>query len=456
MKGPTIGCRMIVLALLVLVMAGCVHNPGWRSAYQAAYADRLAGVEVPTDAEIRAAGVRDERLAQPSAKVWETCLTLASQSWSLLGVGDDPGGGHRALLAAYHSAGWSGFLVDRWLAVSVQPLDERLTNVSVAFVSPETARVGSLAGDRPPARVHLGEGRSLGLAASTDLLLAIDRSYAEPDYLRRLSDAGLGIPRGPAASPQVEDDPAGDLRAERHGNYTSARFRRESFILDFPELEKRITGVAHRIAVAAGHPGTEIRVYFVADSELDPHIEANGDLFLSTGTLDAVANMDELAGIIAHEMAHLYLHHGRTRMSGVHVADYSAMTFTLAAGTAGDYYGVFRPLLNQVNNVNCATCGITIGTKAYQTRDLPGIVTSKDALAGAVGELAVTYGSLYVGALAGAGVARAEIHEFSQSEELAADEYGTELLWRAGFDYHALLTLLQRVQRAGHQLGPQR
>jgi hypothetical protein len=453
MKGPTIGCRMILLALLVLVLAGCVHNPGWRSAYQAAYADLLAGVEVPTDADIRAVSVRDERLAQPAAKIWETCLTLAGQSWSLLGVGDDPGGGHRALLAAYHSAGGSGFLVDRWLAVSVQPLDERLSRVSIAFVSPETARVGSLAGDRPPARVHIGKGRSLGLAASTDLLLAIERSFAEPAYLGRLGDAGPGIIRGPAMSPQVENDPAGDLRAERHGNYTSARFRRESFILDFPELGRRITAVAHRIAVAAGHPGTEIRVYFVADRELNPHIEANGDLFLSTGTLDTVANMDELAGIIAHEMAHLYLHHGRTRMSGVHAAAYSQMTLMLAGGTAGDYYGVIRPQLNQVHNINPVTCDITTCKKNYQAKDLPGIVTPGSALSGAVVELAVIYGSVYVGALAGTGVARAEIHEFSQSEELAADDYGTELLWRAGFDYHALLTLLQR---AGHQLGPQR
>jgi Zn-dependent protease with chaperone function len=428
MKRPTICGRLLLLILTVTTLAGCLHNSSWRSAYQTAYVDRLAGVEVPADDDIRGSSIQeDDQLAQPAAKVWESFLTLASQSCSLLGVRDDPGGGHRALVAAYHSVRGFDYLVDRWLAISVQPVADRLTRVSIALVSPETARVASLASDRAP--VNRERNRSLGLAASADLLLAINQSFAEPAYLRRIGEAKPGAPRAPGSRPKIEDDPTADLLVERHANFASALYRRESFVLPFPELERRLTDIAHRLAAAAGHPGDEIRVYLVVDRELDPHIEANGDLFLTTGTLDAVASVDELAGIMAHEMAHFYLHHGRTRSRGVRAAFLSQSSVAMAAELGGFTFGVILPEI----------------PKSPAPKDT--LWTSKQLLVGTVVAIATVSGAVYFGAAAGTGLARAEIHHFSQAEELAADDYGTELLWRAGFDYRGLLTLLQRVGR---------
>ncbi len=435
MKRHPIRCRLLLLALAVISLSGCVQNR-WRSAYQAAYLARLEGVEVPADTDVRALNVQEEeKLDQPVSRVWEAFLTLATETCSLLGVQDDPGGGHRALIAAYHSVRGFDVLVDRWLAVSIQPVDERFTRVSIALVSPETARVMPLASD--PATFDLGgeRSRSLGLAASADLLLAINQSFTEPAYLRVLGELRPGEPRGPALRPEIESHPQVDLLAERHGNYSSALYRRESFILHFPELERRLDDLAHRLAMAADHPGSEIRVYLVADRELDAHIEANGDLFLSSGTLDAVANADELAGIMAHEMAHFYLNHGRTRSRGVRAAFLSQSSVAIAAETAGFAFGVYLPSI----------------PKSPAPKDT--LWTPKQILVGTVVAIAAVSGGVYFGMFAGTGLARAEIHQFSQSEELAADDYGTELLWRAGFDYHGLLNLLQRT---GHDLGTAR
>lgn len=435
------GFRGLALLCAAIALPGCYRIRGPRSAYQAMYENRLVGVEVPSDQDIRAAEEAENRdLPQPVQRVWENFLDLATRSCGLLGVGDDPGGGHRALMVVGKNVDNSrvarALLIDRWLAVSLQPAGELSTRVTIAFVSPETARVAAIENDKPPRDFKLGENAAISLAASADLLLALEKSFAEGGYLEHLQEGPPPTPRGAPQNVPVKSDPKRGLLLNRHGNFTSAKVRRENFVLHFPELERRIGNVVHRLAIAAGQPGDEPRVFIVADLEVAPRMEPNGDLFLTTGTLDEARSLDELTGVIAHEMAHLYLHHGITRANSIHRAQVTGGVvlggFMLGGAVGGGLLPTSRP-------------------KSVAPKDT--VLTGKAVLIGVATSLGALYLSSQLGVGAGAGIASMAIDRFSRAEELAADDYGAELLWGAGYDYRGLLRFLEH---SGHRLAAKR
>jgi hypothetical protein len=187
----------------VATFISCAHLRGPHSDYQSFYQSRLVSIRVPTLAEI--ASPEDAPpmpLHQPIQRAWAACLQLATQSRGILGVAEDAGGGHRILLISgenleYKRDRWA--FVDRWLAVSLRPLAEDLTEVRVAFVSPKTARVAPFVGDRFPAGFKGDSQRSVSLSAREAFILALQKTFAEDEYLTRLGGsprpATRGVPR---------------------------------------------------------------------------------------------------------------------------------------------------------------------------------------------------------------------------------------------------------------------
>jgi Zn-dependent protease with chaperone function len=441
----------MVLLSGLLVFVGCAHLQAPQSPYRTFYKSRLEGVRVPTDAEIRAVDHQEQDFSRPIEEVWRACLDLAMQSWGILGLANDADGGHQLLLisgkrlAASQAA--REVILDRWLAISVEAASATSTRVDIAFVSPLTARVApaSVATDSIPPSFHIDQGRFVSSAATALFFDHLGTLLSENRYLASLAAPAHGlIQRGRFIGKERKVRPEKDqARMAQISELKSAIIRRERTILSFPLLEERLFSLARELAAAAGQRNLVTHVYVLSDSEPGCNIEANGDLFVSSGMLEllgaraaatSVADSDEapstdmLSGLIAHELGHLYLGHPFHRARALRIGGLSQKAWTLLATTAGALAG-----------------GLFDTSTPKSSRPVDTFLTNKQLLIGGV----VGAGTLLISGRLGEGIGTEigdfSVKRFTRAEELEADEYATELLWSAGYDYEALLQVLRQI-----------
>jgi hypothetical protein len=137
----------------------------------------------------------------------------------------------------------------------------------------------------------------------------------------------------------------------------------------------------------------------VAQKEINAFALPGGPMFVNVGTITAADNEAELAGVMAHEMAHVYMQHSAKQQ------DKGSLLQGLA-GLAG-------------------------------------------AMAGSVGG---TWGTLaQAGIQVGAGTI---LLKYSRGDEAQADAVGAIILWKAGFNPVALADFFEKLQAQGPS-GPQ-
>ena len=80
---------------------------------------------------------------------------------------------------------------------------------------------------------------------------------------------------------------------------------------------RRVYHIVARLLAANQLDATELvkRVNVVVSGEENAFVVPNGDVYVLTGMLDAVANDDELAGVLGHELAHNLCGHSAEQLS---------------------------------------------------------------------------------------------------------------------------------------------
>lgn len=139
--------------------------------------------------------------------------------------------------------------------------------------------------------------------------------------------------------------------------------------------------------------------HVVAQKEINAFALPGGEMFVNVGTITAAANEAQLAGVMAHEMSHVYMQHSAKQME-----------------------------------------------KAQLTQGLAGLV-------GAIlGDKGGTWGKLgQVGAQVGAGMV---MLKYSRGDEAQADEVGAMILYRAGYNPQAMADFFKTLEAQGGS-GPQ-
>ena len=141
--------------------------------------------------------------------------------------------------------------------------------------------------------------------------------------------------------------------------------------------------------------------HVVAQKEINAFALPGGPMFINVGTITAAANEAELAGVMGHEMAHVYMQHS-AKQAG------KARTTGLLAGLAG------------------AVLGASVG--------------------GAVAEL---------GQMGIQMTAQGVLLKYSRSDESQADAVGTVILYKAGYDPQAMADFFKTLESQGGQSPPQ-
>lgn len=131
----------------------------------------------------------------------------------------------------------------------------------------------------------------------------------------------LGDPGGGAISPAELDE---------IGRQELVQLRRYDLILQDPLVTNYIRDVGHRIAAQSDSPGMNIHYYVIATPVMNSFAFPGRNVAIFTGLFTATDNENELAGVIAHETAHVTQHHMARQ-----VADMQGMGWKELAGLLG-------------------------------------------------------------------------------------------------------------------------
>jgi hypothetical protein len=139
--------------------------------------------------------------------------------------------------------------------------------------------------------------------------------------------------------------------------------------------------------------------HVVAQKEINAFALPGGPMFVNIGTITAAENEAQLAGVMAHEMAHVYMQHSAKQQDKSSLLEGLAGLAGAAAGALGGFAG------------NAAKAGIQLGA-----------------------------GTLLL--------------KYSRGDEAQADAVGAVILWKAGFNPVALADFFQKLAEEGNN-GPQ-
>lgn len=132
--------------------------------------------------------------------------------------------------------------------------------------------------------------RAAALAAACLALLSAAASGADP--------AAVGIL--PPALTRTWADLSADVNDNRvYGN---------GLVL-MPHLQAYLNGLLGALKTAAGVPDWPGQVYITADTTLNAHSSAAGNIYLNMGVIRSAQTEDEVVAVLAHEFAHVYLNH---------------------------------------------------------------------------------------------------------------------------------------------------
>lgn len=90
--------------------------------------------------------------------------------------------------------------------------------------------------------------------------------------------------------------------------------RERTFVTNHPAFEAQVRVVTNALLPALRAPGLEFRFHVVQDTNLNAFAIPGGHVYIHTGLLGAVGRPEELAGVLAHEIAHVTQRHGLRKM----------------------------------------------------------------------------------------------------------------------------------------------
>jgi hypothetical protein len=140
--------------------------------------------------------------------------------------------------------------------------------------------------------------------------------------------------------------------------------------------------------------------HVVAQKEINAFALPGGPMFVNIGTITAADNEAQLAGVMAHEMAHVYMQHSAKQQDKGSLLEGLAGLAGAVAGTMGGTLG------------SLAQAGIQVGA-----------------------------GTLML--------------KYSRGDEAQADAVGAIIMWKAGFNPVALADFFEKIQAQGGGSGPQ-
>lgn len=182
----------------------------------------------------------------------------------------------------------------------------------------------------------------------------------------------------------------------RLGERIMVEIRRDPNYLDDAEVRDYVNALGNRLAARSDSPRQEFEFFVVRDPQINAFALPGGFIGLHTGLLLAAQSESEVAGVVAHEIAHVTQRH-IARMIG-------------------------QQSQSQLLSITALAVAILAARSNSQ-----------------VAEAALAFGQ--------AGVIQSQLN-FSREAEREADRLGLQMLEAAGFDPRGMGSFFERLQRA--------
>ena len=231
-------------------------------------------------------------------------------------------------------------------------------------------------------RVHQ---RPSTLAVALACVLACGAAAAQDN---RLPD--IGSSAGAVLSP---------ARQAEYGAMTLAQLRHEGYILDDPLLDGWLRDVGQRLGGSSDRPQQGFTFFLLRDRQINAFATLGGYIGMNAGLVLAADREDEVAGVLAHEVAHVTQQHV---LRGVEKAQRESLPILLA------------------------TLGAIIAAQQA------GGTTSGDATQAAV--------------MGGMGLLQQRQIDYTRDNEAEADRVGIRNLARGGYDAEAMAEFFETLQ----------
>jgi predicted Zn-dependent protease len=218
--------------------------------------------------------------------------------------------------------------------------------------------------------------------------LAFALSAAAGAQDNRLPD--IGSSAGAVLSPAQQAE---------YGAMTLAQLRHEGYVLDDPLLDGWLRDVGQRLGGASDRPQQPLTLFLLRDRQINAFATLGGYVGVNAGLVLAADREDEVAGVLAHEIAHVTQQHV---LRGAEKAQRESL-----------------PILQ-------ATLGAIIAAQQA------GGTSSGDATSAAV--------------MTGLGLLQQRQIDYTRDNESEADRVGIRTLARAGYDPEAMAVFFQTLQ----------
>lgn len=116
------------------------------------------------------------------------------------------------------------------------------------------------------------------------------------------------------------------------GRQYAAQINEELPIVQDAEISRYINALGNQIARASDDRGLEWSFYVVNDPSINAFAVPGGFIYVNRGLIERTGNMNELAGVLGHEIAHVTERHSMERMRD---ADRAGIGVTVACVLTG-------------------------------------------------------------------------------------------------------------------------
>jgi len=175
------------------------------------------------------------------------------------------------------------------------------------------------------------------------------------------------------------------------------RLREPSYV-DDPEINDYLGNIGRRLVEASDNPTGEFHFFAIRENTVNAFAMFGGFIGVNTGTILTAQSESELAGVLAHEIAHVTQNH------------------------------LARQIAKEKQNTVPSLVAMAVGILAARsnTSVAAGAITSAQA-----------------------GLVQAQL-AYTRDFEREADRMGYQSLEKAGFDVRAMSDFFERLQKAGH------
>jgi predicted Zn-dependent protease len=131
------------------------------------------------------------------------------------------------------------------------------------------------------------------------------------------------------------------------GRRYAAQIDRTARLLKDPVVNEYVNRVEQNIA-RNSDAKVPITVKIIEDPTINAETLPGGFMYVNTGLLKAMNNEDELAGVLAHETAHVALRSWASEMTKQTILQYAMIPLMFTPMSAALYYGVMEAYMNGV------------------------------------------------------------------------------------------------------------